>query len=170
MFTYPGKKVITAGLDIGEEGEWYPGKKLSWEKLKSAENKEVHELIKDLSELYKGRNALHELSMEESGFEWINCISANENILVFMRKGKNESDTLIVVVNFENIPRKNYKIGVPKEGKYKEIFNTDAEKYGGFDFRNSHMLKSEKDECDGREDSIRIKVPPLSVTVFEIVQ
>ena len=169
MFTYPGKKIITAGLDIGEEGEWYPGKKIEWDKLKSAENKEVHELIKDLSELYKSRNALHELSMEESGFEWINCISANENILVFMRKGKKESDTLIVVVNFENIPRKNYKIGVPRAGKYKEIFNTDAEKYGGFDFRNSHVLKSEKDECDGREDSIRIKVPPLSVTVFEIV-
>ena len=145
------------------------GKKINWDLLDNTENKEVHGLLKDLSELYKSRTALHELSMEESGFEWINCISANENILVFMRKGKKESDTLIVVVNFENIPRKNYKIGVPKAGKYKEIFNTDAEKYGGFDFRNSHVLKSEKDECDGRENSIRIKVPPLSVTVFEVI-
>lgn len=169
MFTYPGKKVLTAGLDLGDEEEWYPGKKINWGLLNNTENKEVHELFKDLSKLYKSKSALHELSMEESGFEWINCISANENILVFMRKGKKEADTLIVVVNFENIPRKNYKIGVPKAGKYKEIFNTDAEKYGGFDFRNSHVLKSEKDECDGRENSIRIKVPPLSVTVFEVI-
>ena len=38
-----------------------------------------------LSALYKDKAALHELSMDESGFEWINCISANENILVFLR-------------------------------------------------------------------------------------
>lgn len=168
MFTYPGKKIIDASLTLGDEEAWAPGKCLDRDLLKKNENKEVHDLIKDLSALYKERPALHELSMEEAGFEWINCISANENILVFMRKGRKESDTLIVVVNFENIPRKNYKIGVPKAGKYKEIFNTDAEKYGGFDFRNSHVLKSDKDECDGREDSIRIKVPPLAVTVFEV--
>ncbi len=168
MFTYPGKKVIDANLALGDGENWYAGKKLNWNLLKRNENKEVHALVKDLSALYREKPALHELSMEEAGFEWINCISANENILVFMRKAKKESDTLIVVVNFENIPRKNYKIGVPKAGKYREIFNTDAEKYGGFDFRNSHVLKSVKEECDGREDSIRIKVPPLSVTVFEV--
>ena len=168
MFTYPGKKLISSGLDLGEKDPWYPGKPIDMELLKTQESKEVHELIKDLTALYKEKPALHELSMDEAGFEWINCISANENILVFIRKGKKEADTLIVVVNFENIPRKNYKIGVPKAGKYKEIFNTDAEKYGGFDFRNSHVLKSAKDECDGRADSIRIKVPPLSVTVFEV--
>ncbi len=168
LFTYPGKKVIDAFLAIGDPEPYDPGKKLDWELLKRNENKEVHTLLKDLARFYSERPALHELSMEEAGFEWINCISANENILVFMRKAKKEEDTLIVVVNFENIPRKNYKIGVPKAGKYKEIFNTDAEKYGGFDFRNSHVLKSEEDECDGRENSIRIKVPPLSVTVFEV--
>jgi len=168
LFTYPGKKVIDASLALGDEEAWESGRKLNWELLKRNENKEVHALIKDLSELYRERPSLHELSMEEAGFEWINCISANENILVFMRKTKREKDTLIVVVNFENIPRKNYKIGVPKAGKYKEIFNTDAEKYGGFDFRNAHVIKSSEDECDGRENSIRIKVPPLSVTVFEV--
>ncbi len=168
LFTYPGKKVIDASLALGDEEAWSPERKLNWELLKRNENKEVHSLIKDLSLLYRERPALHELSLEEAGFEWINCISANENILVFMRKTKKEKDTLIVVVNFENIPRKNYKIGVPMAGKFKEIFNTDAEKYGGFDFRNSHVLKSSEDECDGRENSIRIKVPPLSVIVFEV--
>ena len=97
-------------------------------------------------------------------FEWINCISANENIVVYVRKTDDPDDTLLVVVNFENIPRKNYKIGVPFAGKYKEIFNSDAEKYGGFDFR---VLTSEADECDGRENSLRIKVPPLAVSIFK---
>ncbi len=169
LFTYPGKKLISAGLDLGDEESWQTNKTLNWELLERTETKEVQLLLRDLISLYKEKSALHRLSSGEEGFEWINCISANENILVYLRKTGDPKDTLLVVVNFENIPRKNYKIGVPRPGKYKEIFNTDAEKYGGFDFRNSHALKSEKDECDGREDSIRIKVPPLSVTVFEIV-
>ena len=166
-FTYPGRKLITAGLDTGDERGFESGRSVDWELLEKPENREVQSLIKDLISLYKEKKALYSFTSEEEGFEWINCISANENILVFLRKTEDPADTLLIVANFENIPRKNYKIGVPFAGKYKEIFNTDAEKYGGFDFRNSHIIKSEKDECDGREDSIRIKVPPLSVIVFE---
>ena len=81
-------------------------------------------------------------------------------------EGFEQIETLLVVINFENIPRKNYKIGVPFAGKYKEIFNSDAEKYGGFDFRNTRTHVSDKEECDGRENSIRIKVPPLAISIF----
>ena len=168
MFTYPGGKMLFEGQDIAVREAWRADGHTNFDYLKYDDHAQVNGCVKDLIGLYKERPALHALDHDPAGFEWINCISANENILVFMRKAKKEEDTLIVVVNFENIPRKNYKIGVPKAGKYKEIFNTDAEKYGGFDFRNSHVLKSEVDECDGRENSIRIKVPPLSVTVFEV--
>ena len=74
-----------------------------------------------------------------------------------------------MVLNFENIPRKNYRIGVPSKGKYREIFNSDAEKYGGFDFINSRVHESEEIECDNRENSIAIKVPPLACSIFERV-
>ena len=93
-------------------------------------------------------------------------ISANENIVVFVRKSSQKGDMLIAVANFENVPRKDYKIGVPAKGQYAEIFNSDAEKYDGFGFVNDKPVRSEKDECDGREDSIRIKVAPMAVSLF----
>ncbi|MBO6147878.1 MAG: 1,4-alpha-glucan branching protein GlgB [Lachnospiraceae bacterium] len=170
FFTHPGKKLIFMGQDAAERGAWQSPRAIDWEQLKEQEHEEVRLVVKDLIKLYKEKPALHALDFSEKGFEWINCISANENILVYIRKTEKKSDTLLVVVNFENIPRKNYKIGAPFPGKFKEIFNSDAEKYGGFDFRNPRVLKTEESECDGRPDSLRIKVPPLAVSIFELTK
>ncbi len=156
LMTHPGKKLIFMGQDEGEGAADREGKALT------------HKCLCDLMKLYLSYPALYEEDFSEEGFEWINCISANENIIVFCRKTKRKEDTLLVVLNFENIPRKNYKIGVPFAGSYKEIFNSDAEIYGGFDFRNPRARQSVKDECDGREDSLRIKVPPLAISIFSV--
>ncbi len=156
LMTHPGKKLIFMGQDAGEGGGAREGLE------------PVHKCLCDLMKLYKACPALYEEDMSEEGFEWINCISANENIIVFCRKTRRKEDTLLVVLNFENIPRKNYKIGVPFPGSYKEIFNSDAEVYGGFDFRNPRARQAVKDECDGREYSLRIKVPPLAISIFSV--
>ncbi len=168
FMTHPGKKLFSMGLDMGEEEEWDGSRPLNLALLEKEENKQFHDMVKDMISLYKERPALHRFAHNDQGFEWINCISANENILVYLRKTDKKEETLLVVANFANTPRKNYKIGVPFEGKYKEIFNSDAEQYGGFDLRNHRILKSQEDECDGRKDSIRIKVPPLAVIIFEV--
>ena len=147
----------------------YPGKKLISFDIKESKDPDiqgVYELLHDASDLYVKNEALHSKDMTSEGFEWINNISARENILVFIRKGSKKDDGLVVVVNLENVPRKQYKIGVPKAGKYTEVFNSDDEKYDGFGFINKTPVMSSKDECDKRNDSIKIKVAPLSVTVF----
>lgn len=147
----------------------YPGKKLISFDIKESKDPDmqgVYELLHDASDLYVKNEALHSKDMTSEGFEWINNISARENILVFIRKGSKKDDGLVVVVNLENVPRKQYKIGVPKAGKYTEVFNSDDEKYDGFGFINKTPVMSSKDECDKRDDSIKIKVAPLSVTVF----
>ena len=166
LFTHPGKKLLFMGQDIGEFDEWNEKRSVEWNLLEYADHKWVNDVCRDLISLYRSEPALYKLDHDYNGFEWINCISANENIVVYLRKTEKAEETLLVVVNFENIPRKNYKIGVPFAGKYKEIFNSDAEKYGGFDFRNTRTHVSEKDECDGRENSIKIKVPPLAISIF----
>ena len=76
---------------------------------------------------------------------------------------------LIVVCNFDTIDRDNYKIGVPNSGGYKEIFNSDDVKYGGSGFTNPRIKKSKVDECDGRRDSIRLKVPALGFSILRYV-
>ncbi len=147
----------------------YPGKKLIKFDFKDSKDKDIQgvcDLFRDASALYRKNESFFSKELSYEGFEWINNISARENIIVFTRKGSKKDDDLVVVVNFENVPRKQYKIGVPKPGKYTEIFNSDDEKYDGFGFINKTPINSSKDECDGRNDSIRIKVAPLSVAVF----
>ena len=124
------------------------------------------EFVRDCNALYLTHPALWHFD-EEDNFEWINSISANECVLVFMRKSKEE--TLLVTVNFANCAWENHKIGVPFDGKYREIFSTDNRKYLGDGQCNTRILKSKKDECDMRENSIRVTMAPLSVSVLTYV-
>jgi 1,4-alpha-glucan branching enzyme len=150
FMVHPGKKLIAiGGMDSKKE-----------------DLQVVSELLKDALSFYSKNEVLHSKDLDNAGFEWINNISARENILVFARRGAKRDDVFVIVANFLNMPRKRYKIGVPKPGKYTEVFNSDSEKYDGFGFINKDPLVSEEDECDGRPDSIRIRVAPFSVTVF----
>ena len=106
------------------------------------------------------------MDYESDGFEWINNISGNECVLSFVRKSK-DGRILVVIANFTPVIREKYKIGVPFEGRYKEIFNTDDEKFGGSGILNKRAVSSKKDECDGRADSIRLTLPPLGVIVLD---
>ena len=165
MFTHPGKKLCFMGQDIAEYDEWNEKRCVQWDLLSHDNHKFFNNYIKDLNALYKSESPLYELDNVPEGFEWINNISANETILVFLRKDE-AGRTLLIVLNFADAPRNNYKIGVPFEGMYKEIFSSDNEKYGGYGMVNPRVKASKKSECDGREDSIKIKVAPLSVSIF----
>jgi 1,4-alpha-glucan branching enzyme len=155
------------GQDIGQIREWSEKKSIDWDVLKEKENTTFHQYVKALNKLYQKEPALYELDYQTEGFEWINNISANENIIVFLRKTTREEDTLLIVCNFVPIVRENYKVGVPCEGKYKEIFSSDSSEFGGLDGLNKRVKLSKRDECDGREDSIRITVPALGMTIFK---
>ena len=166
MMMHPGKKSLFMGQDIAEFDEWNEEREVEWNLLEYNEHQQINTLVKDLNAFYKKHPALYTLDSHVDGFEWINNISANESVLVFLRKSGKEKDTLLVVANFANVERENYKIGVPYPGKYKEVFSTDAKKYGGAGIGNSKVVLSEAEECDAREQSVRIKLAPLSVSVF----
>lgn len=166
-FVHPGKKILFMGQDMAQYSEWLPAGKIDFDLLKLDKHKNLNDFVKCLNEIYVSQPSLFECDNDESGFEWINNISARESILTFVRKAKNDDDMLVVVCNFDAVNRDDYKIGVPKAGKYKEIFNSDNEKFGGNNYTNDRLKQSKKDECDGREDSIRINVPSLSVVILK---
>ena len=165
MFTHPGKKLLFMGCDIGQWDEWNEGRSVSWDLLQYEDHINLNGFVKSLVAFYKDNPALYQLDNTVSGFEWINNISANETIIVFLRKDR-DGNNLLVVCNFADIDREDYKIGVPFSGKYKEIFSTDDEAFGGRGHNNPRVKRSKVSECDGRENSIRITVPALSVSVF----
>ncbi|MCM1104769.1 MAG: alpha amylase C-terminal domain-containing protein [Clostridium sp.] len=120
-----------------------------------------------LNQCYLTNPALYAWDDKEDGFEWMNAISANESVLLFLRKCSEQ--TLLIGVNFSDQAWLNHKSGVPADGKYKEIFNTDSEEFGGSGIVNARVIKAKKDECDTREYSVRIHLAPMSAAVFAYV-
>jgi len=168
MMTHPGKKLLFMGQDLGEFDEWNEGRTVQWELRAVREHEGIARLVSDLNHLYRTRPELSVLDEEPEGFEWINHVSATDCYLSYLRKGKEQDEFLLVVANFAGIPQE-ITTGVPFEGKYKEIFNTDDERYGGSGEVNSRVKKTKGREWDGRHQSITVKLAPLSLCIFEYI-
>ncbi len=166
LMTHPGKKLLFMGQDFAQFGNWEESDQVEWSVLQQEEHRQMQAYVKDLLHLYRKHPALYAEDTDPEGFEWINNISANENILVFLRKDAKSREDLLVILNFSPLTYEKHKVGVPYEGKYKEIFNSDKEQYGGSGKVNARVKNSRKSECDDKEDSIIITVPPLGVSVF----
>ena len=128
--------------------------------------KELEVCVKDLNNMYLAHPALYQLDDEYDGFEWVQLMKYEENVIAFMRKTEKPEETILAVCNFAAIPYENYNVGVPFAGKYKEIFNSDDKKYGGNGVVNTRVKAAKKAECDEREYSITLKLPALGVAVF----
>jgi 1,4-alpha-glucan branching enzyme len=168
MFTHPGTKLLFMGAEFGQSGEWNFEQSLDWHLLQYPFHEGVRKLIAGLNDLYKSQPALHEKQFSPEGFEWINYSDHHNAVMTYIRKGNNPKEDVIVVCNFTPVVRKNYRIGLPKKGKLVEIFNSDAEVFGGSGVTNSAKLTIENSPYDGRDYSIELDLAPLAVMVFRI--
>ena len=166
MFTHPGRKLLFMGQDIGEFSEWNEMRQTEWELLKYPDHKGMAALVKKLNELYTTKPAMYEWDDKPEGFAWINSINSTENLLTFLRKTRKKESLLVVAANFSGV-EKQVKIGVPYEGSYKEILNTDAEEFGGSGMVNKRAKRAVKKEWDDRPYSVSITLAPLSVSILE---
>ena len=166
MMVHPGKKLLFMGQEFAQEREWSEQRELDWNLLEEKDHKEMQDYMKALLKLYKEQPALFEEDYDPDGFEWINVMETEKNMLTFIRRGKKKDSTLVVVCNFSALPYEKYQMGVPYPGKYKEIFNSDAKIYGGTGVGNPRVKVSKKEEWDERKNSIVINVAPLSVQIF----
>ena len=166
MMVHPGKKLLFMGQEFAQEREWSEQRELDWNLLEEKDHKEIQDYMKALLKLYKEQPALFEEDYDPDGFEWINVMETEKNMLTFIRRGKKKDSTLVVVCNFSALPYEKYQMGVPYPGKYKEIFNSDAKIYGGTGVGNPRVKVSKKEEWDERKNSIVINVAPLSVQIF----
>ena len=168
MMTHPGKKLLFMGQDLAEEKEWNEMRQVEWALQEQKENAGVQRLVKDLNALYRENKALYECDDQAKGFQWMNEISANECYVSFVRKGEAAEEMLLVVANFSGVPRE-ITTGVPYEGKYKEILNTDAVCYGGTGVVNDRMKRAEDLEWDDKSTSVTVKLAPLSLSILQFI-
>ena len=163
--THPGKKLFFMGQDIGEYKEFNESREVEWDLLQYEEHAKLNCLVADMNKLYASRPALHEKDTSWEGFEWINCITPDACMLSYLRKADKPEDSLVIVANFANV-RQEFRVGVPYEGKYKEILNTDARIYGGSGAVNKEICNTQETEWDGKPYAIDLVSAPLSVSIF----
>ena len=167
MMTHPGKKLLFMGQEIAQFAEFNENAEVDWSLFEFDAHVFMQGYVKELNELYKTEPALYELDSSPEGFTWINCNSANTSLLSYVRKGKKESDTLLIICNFTPMEHKAYKLATPSGGRWQEIFSSDNSRYGGEGRNNKTVKQAKKAECDGQEHYISVTVPPLSISVFK---
>ncbi len=166
MFTHPGKKLLFMGCEFGQMREWTHEESLDWHLLDDPLHQGIKKWLRDLNYLYGKESALHELDFEQKGFEWIDFNDWAKSIISYIRRGRSSEDSILVVCNFTPEVRKGYRIGVPEDGLWREILNSDAKEYGGSGQGNCGRVKARSAPIHGRKYSLALTLPPLSILVF----
>ncbi len=166
MWTHPGKKLLFMGSDFGQWNEWNHDGDLQWDLLQWDTHQGIQKLVADLNAMYVREPSLHEIDFKSEGFEWIDCNSWEDSVLSYVRRAKDSDDHVVVVCNFTPVAR-DYRIGVPCEGWYREIFNSDSEYYGGTNVGNYPGIEADDHEFHGRPYSVNLTLPPLGVLVLQ---
>ncbi|MEA4847217.1 MAG: 1,4-alpha-glucan branching protein GlgB [Clostridiaceae bacterium] len=167
MATHPGKKLLFMGGEFGQFIEWRYDHALDWMLLDYEMHRRLQNYVRALNHTYTKEPALWELDHEFEGFEWIDADNCKQSIIVFMRKGKKPEDTVIIICNFTPVVYEGYKIGVPYNCSYFEIFNSDRLEYGGSDCSNTAAFRAVKQKWHDRQYFIQIKVPPLAAVYLK---
>jgi 1,4-alpha-glucan branching enzyme len=167
LWAHPGKKLLFMGGEFGQWREWNETESLDWHLLETSTHKGVDVLIKDLNRLYAKHAELWEGDTDASGFSWIEVDNAAENVIAFRRIAPSTGREIICVGNFSPIVREAHRLGLPRKGSYKQILNTDHEKYCGGGFGVVKSIRAQKTPWHGLDYSAEVTLPPLSVMWFE---
>jgi 1,4-alpha-glucan branching enzyme len=161
MYAQSGKKLLFMGGEFGQWQEWYHEVSLDW--LQYASHAGLQKWVTDLNHTYRGEPALHELDTDPGGFEWIDCSDSQQSTLALLRKGRSTDGLVLVAANFTPVPRTGFRVGVPREGYWREILNSDAAEYGGSGMGNGGGAEAQPVPWHGRPYSLELTLPPLAV-------
>ena len=167
MYAQPGKKLLFMGGEFGQVREWSHDESLEWHVLQYPNHAGLQKWVEDLNHVYRREPALYEVDSDPAGFEWVDCSDSDQSVLTFMRKGRWTDDLILVACNFTPVPRTNYRIGVPREGFWHEIANSDAGQYWGGNWGNLGGVEASPVSHHGRPFSVLVTLPALSVVFFK---
>ena len=166
MMAHPGKKLLFMGQDFGQFIEWDEKKQLDWMLLGYDKHRELQSYVKALNHFYRDTPALWQVDYSWEGFQWIVPDDSKQSVIAFLRRDA-AGKMVLVVCNFNPVLRKDYEMGVPNPGSYKEILNSDAKEYGGSGVTNG-TVKSVKGPMHGFNQHIAVTLPPLSTLYFSV--
>ena len=164
QFTYPGKKLLFMGGEFGQPDEWDHDTDLDWGCLDNERHAGVHRLVSDLAHCHRAEPALYRHDFSHDGFAWIDCHDATQSVISYRRMA--EGREVVVALNFTPVPRHDYRIGLPRGGRWREAVNSDSQSYGGSGQGNYGAVDAEARTWMGLEHSVSLTLPPLAGVVL----
>jgi 1,4-alpha-glucan branching enzyme len=163
---WPGKKLLFMGSEFAQSREWAHDGSLDWHLCQYTDHEGVRLLVRDLNHLYTSEPALSQSDFNPQGFRWLTCHDSDANLIAYLRNDSKEDVLFAVVCHFGGATR-DYRVGVPRRGFWREVINTNSEHYGGSGLGNSGGCNTEDIERDGFSHSIQVKLAPLTAFVFK---
>jgi 1,4-alpha-glucan branching enzyme len=162
MWAHPGKKLLFMGGELAQHAEWSHERSLDWHLLEQPEHAGMQSLVRDLNRLYRSEPALYELDADPAGFWWLEPNDADNNVLAFARQSREGERVVVFIANLSPIPRENYRLGLPRSGRWREALNTDSSFYGGSDVGNLGGVQPEPIPWHNQPFSAEVTLPPLA--------
>jgi 1,4-alpha-glucan branching enzyme len=166
MWAWPGKKTLFQGCEFGQMSEWHYDQSLDWHLLQYKDHEGVTALLRDLNNWYKENPSLAKFDHNSDKFMWINCHDSDNSIVSFLRFGEKPEETFAIAINATPVGR-DIRMGLSQEGDWKEVINTDAMMYGGFDGGNMGKITAEPKQWDNQPYSAQVFLPGLSTLIFK---
>jgi 1,4-alpha-glucan branching enzyme len=166
MFTHPGKKLLFMGDEFGQEAEWNHDSGLDWQSLEQPDHQGLQRWVRDLNTIMRGEPSLYQLDFDASGFSWIDNSDSEQSVITFLRRGYSQDDVVVCACNFTPVPRHNYRLGVPVDGFWEELLNSDAALYGGSGQGNFGGVEASPVAAGGLGYSLVVTLPPLAIVAF----
>ena len=164
QMAHPGKKLNFMGSEFAQFIEWNFKQGLDWLLLGYEKHRKMQHFVKTLNRFYLENRELWEVDTGWDGYEWIEPDDRDRSVIAFRRKDRKGRE-LVVVCNFCPVLRENYRLGLPKQGWYVPVLNTDDEAFGGYGFA-PETVRTEKKPSHGQMQSGLFRVPPMSVCFY----
>lgn len=163
MLGHPGKKLLFMGQDFGQCHEWDEKVALDWQLTDDEDHRDLQNYVRDLLQLYRKYPALYQLDNDWNGFMWVNANDGDRSIFSFIRRDETDRKSLLFVINFTPVARPDYRVGVPKKGKYTRLLDSE---HGAYKASEAQSYVSAKGECDGQPYSFAYPLPGYGTAIF----
>ncbi|MHA8049688.1 1,4-alpha-glucan branching protein GlgB [Aquirufa sp. ROCK-SH2] len=167
QFCHPGTKLMFMGGEFGQREEWNHNQSLDWHLTEQHSHKGIQNMVKALNKIYTEEPAFFLKQFSHEGFEWIESNDHGNSVISYIRKGDNNKQQAIVILNLTPAPREDYRIGVPLPGIWKVLLNSDKSEFGGSDYPVPGAIMTEEINWHGKAFSISVNLPPLSALILK---
>ena len=167
MMAHPGKKLMFMGSEIGQFDEWNANEELQWNLLSYDKHRQLNDFFKAANKFYRDTLAMHQNDYDWNGFQWV-ALDDYQNSIIAFRRIADDGSEILCVCNFQPVTREKYRVGVPVYGVYKEVFNSEAEEWGGTGIGNPGEIKAKNEKEHELDYHIVLTLPPLGVCYYQL--